>query len=1345
MATHEVNADLDVLGTVRIENVNNQTGNILLWNPSGKTISTRTNAQFILDYGLAMASDIRFHEHANKTVLDSISQANINDWNSKEPGFLKNTAFNKDFGTTYDTVARGDAPQLAVDNLEIGGRNILRNSRKLNYYANDVGLGTPVQMTDEDIPYTRVTANFYVSTYGDDGSSSSNVFTVPPIEGQKYTVSCEVRVPVAGLVLLKGMYTSVTEINKWKTIKSSYTYSEGVRAIGIQYDGSNTIDVRNWKIEKGNKATDWTPAPEDQISDFNQNDTTAFDYIKNRPNIALIESTLANKANTNADNINSEAFRDKLKIGNRATWASIDVRNTIVGGLAWPAYGNEHTIHDFSSGTAPNGVAKNNVNSEVPWSTNYPTLMGWNGSSTYGVRVDSSRVSDKTLKIWNGEADMEMKWDYGGDVSPQWLWGSNEGSSTARVYSPGSLDVKSSGLLRARNNYSLDASTLPDGLAKGITNVFVGSAENGFPSYGSVMSMSSYSAGGGGALQMYTPYGTALGGDNLQVRFGKYDDGQWTSWKTLMNQGDTASNSDKWNGLSFNGSFLNTASGVLVYDGGSGSYLMSLSGFKGWLGLGSNAYNSTSYLPLAGGAIDGNLAVYGNTDLYGTIYSKAIIPFINKATGFKSFGMHHAASNAFIFMPSTSVDGTDWDWSKQMLYSLDNGSLSANMFIGQLQGNVTGNADTATLAANATNATLAETAKQLQTPRLINRVAFDGTQNIEVTEWYHSGRDFTHGTLIKTSIWYGSSSGDPFILEIKGNSYGAGLPFDIQIQGYIYSDTIISLSGLSNGNPIAGIIAMNVDNYLCFWFPRQNYWQGFNVKAYAAFNAINNNKVVSITDEIQPVGATKLVDISASIKQSWHSGNFNPNNYETSSQLNARDTNNRNRAYHTGTQLASTISDLQSAISSNSAVTANTAKVGITPTQAANIVTNNAKVTNANHTGEVTGDEYLTITPNAVTLDKIQQLEKYRLLGNPTDSDSNVQDIMLGTNLGFDIDGRLESYVGAHTHPFSQITDTPTTFGGYGITDAVSFGTVTAHVSEATATKAYINNFNIAPESGTKAKLLYASTATPTNGFGTNKYGVSIFLPQYQSTTNGSQLGFDIDGNLSTKALIGGTWQPWKKILTETEVNSLITSSSAITKELVTNFNAPTGFKLLQGTSSATNAPISSFAQGIQFSADNNSSYINQLVFDLDGKLYARSKVNGTWETSWNEVKTSKNSFRTVGSWTSLTSTLPTQFTTSTVRYQVMRGKWVLDMDLYCNGVGGSTSTNQVICTSIPNVDAEMLRSINLESYIETNSGCLSDIRIVSDGTTVRLRATINSQFSGNFKLRAALPISNLD
>ena len=77
-------------------------------------------------------------------------------------------------------------------------------------------------------------------------------------------------------------------------------------------------------------------------------------------------------------------------------WSASGVIGNVVGTLAWKIYGNGHVIFDASNGTAPNGAAVNNTNSGTPWTSSYPTLMGWNGSGTYGVRVDSARVADST-------------------------------------------------------------------------------------------------------------------------------------------------------------------------------------------------------------------------------------------------------------------------------------------------------------------------------------------------------------------------------------------------------------------------------------------------------------------------------------------------------------------------------------------------------------------------------------------------------------------------------------------------------------------------------------------------------------------------------------------------------------------------------------------------------------------------------------------------------------------------------------------------------------------------------------------------------------------------------------
>jgi hypothetical protein len=78
----------------------------------------------------------------------------------------------------------------------------------------------------------------------------------------------------------------------------------------------------------------------------------------------------------------------------RTNWSTNGTITAVVGQLAWRNYGNNHTIFDASAGASPEGVGVNNTNPSVEWTATYPTLMGWNGTNTYGVRVDSSRYAE---------------------------------------------------------------------------------------------------------------------------------------------------------------------------------------------------------------------------------------------------------------------------------------------------------------------------------------------------------------------------------------------------------------------------------------------------------------------------------------------------------------------------------------------------------------------------------------------------------------------------------------------------------------------------------------------------------------------------------------------------------------------------------------------------------------------------------------------------------------------------------------------------------------------------------------------------------------------------------------
>jgi hypothetical protein len=101
-----------------------------------------------------------------------------------------------------------------------------------------------------------------------------------------------------------------------------------------------------------------------------------------------------------AGNQNTTGSAATLASG-QSNWSGTGVLGNVVGLLAWKNYGNSHVIFDASQSTTPSGGACSNTNSTEAWSGTYPTLMGWNGSTTYGVRVDRARLADSIVSQAN--------------------------------------------------------------------------------------------------------------------------------------------------------------------------------------------------------------------------------------------------------------------------------------------------------------------------------------------------------------------------------------------------------------------------------------------------------------------------------------------------------------------------------------------------------------------------------------------------------------------------------------------------------------------------------------------------------------------------------------------------------------------------------------------------------------------------------------------------------------------------------------------------------------------------------------------------------------------------------
>ena len=149
---------------------------------------------------------------------------------------------------------KAQAAKDGIDNLEIGGRNLL----PFETWSKQV-----------DSVYEKENGTFSITSFGNSYYSKPYVFGEI---GETYTISADsVTQSTINPRAEVGIYDGSTFTMKqaiglaentlgWETLATR----NDINAVRLNY---NTISapfiVKNLKIEKGNKATDWTPAPED--------------------------------------------------------------------------------------------------------------------------------------------------------------------------------------------------------------------------------------------------------------------------------------------------------------------------------------------------------------------------------------------------------------------------------------------------------------------------------------------------------------------------------------------------------------------------------------------------------------------------------------------------------------------------------------------------------------------------------------------------------------------------------------------------------------------------------------------------------------------------------------------------------------------------------------------------------------------------------------------------------------------------------------------------------------------------------------------------------------------------
>ena len=155
--------------------------------------------------------------------------------------------------------------QTTADNIQIGGRNLLTNSKTFEGYVNYSNWSR----ADTDYQGLHV---FYRNAQWCGLAQLYNV-----VAGKTYTFSANVtgddrcvvyiyaskldNSQIAGII--QGTY--IGNITSWRRIRITFTPTESA-TLYIRVENSvsdSSLNVCGYKLEEGNKATDWSPAPED--------------------------------------------------------------------------------------------------------------------------------------------------------------------------------------------------------------------------------------------------------------------------------------------------------------------------------------------------------------------------------------------------------------------------------------------------------------------------------------------------------------------------------------------------------------------------------------------------------------------------------------------------------------------------------------------------------------------------------------------------------------------------------------------------------------------------------------------------------------------------------------------------------------------------------------------------------------------------------------------------------------------------------------------------------------------------------------------------------------------------